>query len=132
MSLMKHRTKLAAAAIILAGGLGTAAGVASAQSDPTPPSAPPATSTPAKPGARAQFVCANLAQIEKVQADRATTITDSLTLLASAKTAAQDAGRTKLVTRIDNRTTRLTARQSKVAARQQKLADFAKAHCPAS
>jgi hypothetical protein len=132
MAPMKHRTKLAAAAIIVAGGLGTAAGVASAQSDSPPPSSPPATSTPATNGARAQFICANLAQIEKVQADHATTIADTLTLLASAKTAAQDAGRTKLVTRIDNRTTKLTDRQSKVAGRQQKLADFAKGHCPAS
>jgi hypothetical protein len=132
MSLMKNRTKLAAAAIIVAGGLGTAAGVASAQSDPTPPTSPPATSTPAKNPARAQFICANLAQIEKVQGDQATTIADKLTLLASAKTAAQDAGRTKLVSRIDKRTTKLTDRQSKVAARQQKLADFAKAQCPAS
>jgi hypothetical protein len=127
---MKTRTKLAAAALVVAGGLGTAAGVASAQSDPTPPPAPttaPATTKAA--GARAAFVCANLAQIEKVQADHATSVKDSLALLASAKQAAQQAGKTKVVARIDTRTSRLTTRQAKITARQQKLADFAKAHC---
>jgi hypothetical protein len=125
---MKTRTALAAASIVVIGGLGTAVGVASAQSEPapSPSSAPP---TGEVPGAKGEFVCANLAQIEKVQADHATLIQDRLALLASAKTAAQDAGNTKAVERIDARTARLTERQQKVAERQQKLADFAATNC---
>ena len=128
---MKTRTTLAAAAIVVLGGLGTAAGVASAQSDPTP--TPPSTGAPATkaPGAKGQFVCANLDQIEKVQADHATLLSDRLTLLESAKQAAQDAGKPKLVERIDTREQKVKDRQGKVAERQQKLADFAKANCPA-
>jgi hypothetical protein len=127
---MKTPTTLAVATIVVLGGLGTAVGVASAQSDPTPTttqsSEAPATTDS---GARAAFVCANLDQIEKVQADHATLINDRLTLLESAKQAAQDAGNTKLVERIDTRETKVKDRQTKVAERQQKLADFATAHC---
>jgi hypothetical protein len=128
---MKTRTALAAASIVVIGGLGTAVGVASAQSDPapTPSSAPSGPPTGEDPGAKGEFVCANLAQIEKVQADHATLIQDRLALLATAKTAAQDAGKTKAVERIDARTARLTERQQKVAERQQKLADFAATNC---
>jgi hypothetical protein len=127
---MKTRTTLAAAAIVVLGGLGTAAGVASAQGDPAP--TPPSTDAPAKdPGAKGQFVCANLDQIEKVQADHATLLGDRLTLLESAKQAAQDAGKTKLVERIEARETKVKDRQAKVAERQQKLADFAAANCQA-
>jgi hypothetical protein len=118
---MKTRTTLAAASIVVLGGLGTFAGVASAQGD-----APPS-STPAHP--KADFVCANLAQIQQVQADHATLITDRLTLLASARTAAEQAGRTKAVQRIDQRTAKLTERQQHVAERQQQLTDFAAANC---
>ena len=118
---MKTRTTLAAASLVVLGGLGAAAGVASAQGDPPP------SSTPAHP--RGELVCANLAQIQQVQADHATLITDRLTLLASARTAAEQAGRTKAVERIDRRTAKLTERQQKVAARQQKLTDFAAANC---
>ncbi len=129
---MKTRTTLAAAAIVVLGGVGTAVGVASAQSDPTPAS--PSTEAPAtsnNAGARTAFVCANLDQIEKVQADHATLLSDRLTLLESAKQAAQDAGNTKLVERIDTREGHVKDRQAKVAERQQKLADFAAAHCQA-
>ena len=123
---MKTRTTLAAASLVVLGGIATATGVASAQGDP----APPASSTPAAdhPG-KGEFVCANLDQIEKVQADHATYLTDRLALLASARSAAEEAGRTKAVARIDQRTTKVTERQQKVAARQQKLADFAAANC---
>jgi hypothetical protein len=129
---MKTRTKLAATAIVVIGGLGTAAGVASAQSDPTPSSAPStatAGSTPADPGAKGQWVCANLAQITKTQADHATVIQDRLDLLASAKQAAQDAGKTQVVAKIDARIAKVTTRQQQVATRQQKVADFASSHC---
>ena len=116
---MKTRTTLAAASIVVLGGLGTFAGVASAQGDAPPSSTP----------ARGEFVCANLAQIQQVQADHATLITDRLTLLASARTAAEQAGRTKALARIDRRTAKLTDRQQQVAERQQQLADFAAANC---
>ena len=122
---MKTRTTLAVASLVVLGGLGTAAGVASAQDDPTPPS-----STPAHP--KAEFACANLAQIQRVQADHATLITDRLALLASARSAADEAGRTKAVARIDQRTATLTERQQEVAQRQQEVADFAAAHCGAT
>jgi hypothetical protein len=92
---MKTRTMVAAVSLVVLGGLGTAAGVASAQGDPPP------SSTPAHP--KGEFVCANLAQIEKVQADHATLITDRLALLGSARSAAEEAGRTKAVARIDRR-----------------------------
>jgi flagellar basal body-associated protein FliL len=128
---MKIRTTIAAAAIVVIGGLGTVAGVASAQSDPAPTPPTSATAATKDAGAKGEFVCANLDQIQQVQADHATTIKDRLVLLASAKTAAQDAGKTKLVARIDARIAKLTARQEKVTARQQKVADFAAAHCPA-
>ncbi len=120
---MKTRTMLAAGALVVLGGIGTAAGVASAQGDP----APPPSSTPAHP--KGEFVCANLAQIQQVQADHATLITDRLALLASARTAAEQAGRTKAVERIDQRTAKVTERQQKVAERQQKVTDFAAANC---
>jgi hypothetical protein len=122
---MKTRTTLAVASLVVLAGIGTAAGVASAQGDP----APPASSTPAPDHPKGQFVCANLEQIEKVQADHATALTDRLVLLASARSAAEEAGRTKAVARIDQRTAKVTERQQKVAARQQKLADFAAANC---
>src|SRR6188472_2215506 len=86
---MKTRTTLAATAIVVLGGLGTAVGVASAQSDPTPTT--PSTGAPAPnqdPGAKGAFVCANLDQINKVQTDHATLLTDRLALLESAKQAA--------------------------------------------
>ena len=118
---MKTRTMLAATSLIVLGGLGTAAGVASAQGEPPP------SSTPAHP--RGEFVCANLAQIQQVQADHATLITDRLALLASARSAAEEDGRTKAVERIDRRTAKLTERQQKVAERQQQVADFAAANC---
>ena len=127
---MKTRTTLAAATIVVLGGLGTAVGVASAQSDPTPTT--PSSEAPATDGgAKAAFVCANRDQIEKVQADHATLLSDRLALLESAKQAAQDAGKTKVVERIDARETKVKARQAKVAERQQKLADFAAANCQA-
>ncbi len=128
---MKFRTTLAATAIVVIGGLGTAAGVASAQSDPspTPPTSAPATTTTKEPGAKGEFVCANLDQIQQVQADHATGIKDRLALLATAKAAAQDAGKTKVVARIDKRTATLTTRQQQVTARQQKVAEFAASHC---
>jgi hypothetical protein len=122
---MKTRTTLAVASLVVLGGIGTAAGVASAQSDP----APPASSTPAPDHPKGEFVCANLDQIQKVQADHATLLTDRLALLASARTAAESAGRTKAVERIDRRTAKVTERQQKVAERQQKVADFAAANC---
>jgi hypothetical protein len=56
-------------------------------------------------------------------------LTDRLALLASARTAAESAGRTKAVERIDRRTAKVTERQQKVAERQQKVADFAAANC---
>ena len=37
---MKTRTTLAAATLVVLGGIGTATGVASAQGDPAPPAAP--------------------------------------------------------------------------------------------
>ena len=128
---MKTRTTLAAATIVVLGGLGTAVGVASAQSDPTPTT--PSTEAPATTdsGAKAAFVCANLDQIEKVQADHATLLSDRLTLLESAKQAAQDAGKTDLVAKIEKREAKVKDHQAKVAERQQKLADFAAAHCQA-
>ena len=64
-----------------------------------------------------------------MQADHATLITDRLALLASARSAAEEAGRTKAVERIDRRTAKLTERQQKVAERQQQVADFAAANC---
>ena len=106
---MKTRTTLAAASLVVLGGLGTAAGVASAQGDP----ARRLVDTARTP--KGEFVCANLAQIQQVQADHATLITDRLTLLASARSAAEEAGRTKAVERIDRRTAKLTERQQKVA-----------------
>ena len=65
---MKTRTTLAVASLVVLGGIGTAAGVASAQGDPTPP----ASSTPSADHPKGEFVCANLEQIEQVQADHAT------------------------------------------------------------
>jgi hypothetical protein len=124
---MKIRTTLAATAIVVIGGLGTAAGVASAQNDPAP--TPSTTATTKDPGAKGEFVCANLDQVRAVQADHATLITDRLALAASAKTAAEAAGKTKAVARIDKRIATLTTRQQKVAERQQKVNDFAAANC---
>jgi predicted RNA-binding protein YlxR (DUF448 family) len=123
---MKTRTTLAAASLVVLGAIGITAGVASAQGDPAPP--PSSGPTSDHPG-RGEFVCANLDQIEKVQADHATLLTDRLALLASARTAAEAAGRTKAVERIDQRTAKVTERQQKVAERQQKVADFAAANC---
>lgn len=118
---MKTRTRFAAVALVVLGCLG-AAGVASAQEDP----APPASTHP-----RGEFVCANLEQIQQVQADHATSLTDRLALLASARTAAEEAGRAALVARIDQRSARLVERQASVAERQQRLADVA-ANCGAT
>lgn len=116
---MKTRTKLAAGAIVLLGGVGTAVGVASAQGDPTPTDG----------AGKGAFVCANLDQIQKVQADHATLLADRLTLLESAKQAAQNAGRTELVAKIEQRQEKVTSRQAKIAERQQKVTDFAASHC---
>jgi hypothetical protein len=121
---MKTRTTLTVASLVVLGGIGTAAGVASAQEEPAPPS-----STPAPDHPKGEFVCANLAQIQQLQADHATLLTDRLALLASARTAAEEAGRTKAVERIDRRSAKVAERQQKLAERQQKLADFAAANC---
>lgn len=117
---MKTRTRLAAIAVTAVAGVGTAAGVASAQGDD---------GTAPTNGPRAEFVCANLEQIQQLQADHATLIADRLTLLGEARAAAEAAGNTKAVERIDGRTAKVTERQAKVAARQEKLASFASEHC---
>lgn len=116
---MKTRTSIAAIALTAAAAVGTA-GVAAAQSDDPP--------TPAA-GARADFVCANLGQIQQVQGDHATLLTDRLALLETAKAAAEAGGDTKAVERIEARTATVTERQAKVSARQEKLTTFAADHC---
>ena len=96
--------------------VGLTAAVASAQDD-------------GEPGAKGEFVCANLDPIEQLQADHATLLTDRLALLGSARAAADANGNTKAVERIDRRIERATERQAKVAERQEKLAAFAAEHC---
>lgn len=107
------RTKsiiLASVGIGAAALIGTA-GFASAQDS----------SQPAGTGAGREFVCAHVAEIQKLQADNLTLTTDRLGLLGEAKTAAQQQGDTKVVDRITKRIDRVTARQSKITERQQKL-----------
>jgi len=105
--------------IILAGvGLGAAAligtaGYASAQD----------TGPPAGTGARRQFVCAHVAEIQKLQADHLTLVGDQLALLNEAKAAAIQNGNSKAAERIGNRIDRVTQRQGKITDRQHKLTE---------
>jgi hypothetical protein len=108
--------------VILASvGLGAAAligtaGLASAQDS----------GAPGGSGARREFVCAHVAEIQKLQADHLTLTGDRLALLGEAKTAAEQAGNTKAVDRLTKRIDRVTARQSKITERQQKLIETCK------
>jgi len=117
---MKTRTTIAAIAVTAAAGITTVAGVASAQGDEAPP---------ARGGAKREFVCANLEQIQLVQADRATLLADHLVLLGSARSAAEASGNTEALERIDKRTARVTERQTKVAERTERLEAFAAEQC---
>lgn len=117
---MRTRTTIAAIAITVAAGIGTAAGVVSAQGEPTPP---------AQGGAKREFVCANLDQIQLVQADRATLLVDRLVLLGSARSAAEASGRTRALERIDGRIARVTERQTKAAERTAELEAYAAEQC---
>ncbi len=92
-------------------------GAASAQEEPSPPQP------------RAEFVCANLDQIQALQADHTTLISDRLALLGEARAAAEAAGDAEAVERIDRRTARVTERQGKVAERTERLVTFAAEHC---
>ena len=90
-------------------------------------SAPPATPSaqdsgqPAGTGAKHEFVCAHVTEIQKLQADRLTVAGDRLGLLNEAKTTADQNGNTKRPTRSAKRITRVTNEQSKITDRQQKL-----------
>jgi len=97
------------------------AGVALAQEGGSP--------TPPDTGAKKEFVCTNLADIRMVQADRATLVTDALALTDKARAAAEAAGNTDAVARIDRHRERLTTRQARIVARQDKLATWAGSHC---
>ena len=79
--------------------------------------------------AAAEFVCANLEQIQQLQVDRVALTQDHLALLQSAPAAAEANGNTDAVTRIDTRIGRVTERHAKAGARQEKLAAFAAANC---
>jgi hypothetical protein len=116
---LMERTPMRRKSIILAGvGLGAAAligtaGYASAQD----------TSPPAGTGARRQFVCAHVAEFQKLQADHLTLVGDRLALLNEAKAAAEQNGNTKAAGRIGDRIDRVTKRQGEITQRQQKLAE---------
>ncbi len=117
---MRRLIPVTLAAVGVAGALAVtvvSAGGASAQEDPPPP-AP-----------RAEFVCANLDEIQALQAGHATLIGDRLALLGTARAEAEAAGDTAAVDRIDRRATRVTERQGKVAERTERLATFAAEHC---
>jgi hypothetical protein len=76
---------------------------------------------PAGTGAKHEFVCAHVTEIQKLQADRLTSVGDRLGLLNEAKATAEQNGNTKLADRITQRITRATDQQAKITARQQKL-----------
>jgi hypothetical protein len=105
--------------IILASvGLGAAAligtaGLASAQDS----------GQPAGSGARREFACAHLTEIQKLQSDHLTLVADRLGLLGEAKAMAEQQGNTTAVDRLTKRIERVTNRQSKITERQQKLTE---------
>ena len=76
---------------------------------------------PAGTGAKHEFACAHVTEIQKLQADRLTLVGDRLGLLNEAKTAADQNSNTKLADKISQRITRVTDQQAKIADRQQKL-----------
>jgi len=105
--------------IILAGvGIGAAAligtaGYAAAQDS----------GQPAGTGARREFVCAHLAEVQKLQADHLTLVGDRVALLNEAKAAAEQNGNATAVERITKRIDRFTERQTKITERQQRVHD---------
>jgi hypothetical protein len=78
---------------------------------------------PADTGARREFVCAHLAEVQKLQADHLTLVGDRLALLNEAKATAEQNGNTKAVERITKRIDRVTERQTRITERQQKVKD---------
>jgi hypothetical protein len=78
---------------------------------------------PGGTGARREFVCAHLAEVQKLQADHLTVVGDRLGLLNEAKATAEQNGNTKAVERITKRIERVTDRQTKITERQQKVKD---------
>ncbi|MET0144558.1 MAG: hypothetical protein ABW328_07240 [Ilumatobacteraceae bacterium] len=116
---MKIKSALTAAG--LAGTLVIAGGATSAFAQSAP--------RPTTDGARGEFVCANLDQIQQLQTERATLVTDRLALLADARVAAGAGGHTAAVARIDARRARTAERQANVAERQTALVDWAAVHC---
>jgi hypothetical protein len=115
---MEGSSSMRRKSIILASvGLGGAALVGTAGYASAQDSGPPAGR------GRREFVCAHLAEVQKLQADHLTLVGDRLALLNEAKTAAEQGGNTKAVDRITNRIGRVTDRQTKITDRQQKLAE---------
>jgi len=106
-----------AASIAAIGGVAVAAGAASAQEEPDPS------------GWRAEFVRANLDQLQTLQADHATLTADRLALLGEARAAAEAGGDAEAVEHIDQRIARVTERQGKVGAREERLTTFAAENC---
>jgi hypothetical protein len=82
-----------------------------------------ASGQPAGTGARREFVCAHLAEIQKLQADHLTLVGDRLALLNEAKATAEQNGNAKAVERIKKRIDRVTERQTKITERQEKVQD---------
>ena len=122
---MKTRTTLAVASLVVLGGIGTAAGWRR-----------PRATRPRRRPRRRPPITQGRVRVREPRADRAgpgrprhPLLTDRLTLLARARTAAEQAGGRRPCERIDRRTAKLTDRQQQVAERQQKLAAFAAANC---
>jgi hypothetical protein len=106
---------LAVTAVIGAGG----AGVALAQQEAPPDG----------DGARAEFVCSHLDQIQQLRTGHAALLQDRLALLGEARASAEAAGNAAAVERIDQRVERVNERTARADERQERLATFAAQHC---
>jgi hypothetical protein len=110
---MRRKSIMLASVGIGAAALIGTAGYASAQDS----------GAPSGDGARREFVCAHVTEIQKLQADHLTLVADRLGLLNEAKATAEQNGNTKVADRITKRIARVTDQQTRITERQQKLSE---------
>jgi hypothetical protein len=119
---MNRKLTSTIAAFAIAGGLGI--GVLAASG-----SASAAGGDPVGGGQKGAKVCANIGTIDQMFGLQIDQINSRITYLQKMKDLATQAGRTKLVTRLDTAITKSQDRLAKVQAKQAKVDGWASTHC---
>ena len=126
---MKTRTLIAGLALS-ATTVGGVAAVAAAQSDPSPATTTPNDAPdPAARQARTEFICGHQEEIKDLLTQRQHLISSRLSLLQEARVAAEQAGASQMVARVDERISRTQTEAKRVDTRLDRLTTWAGQHC---